>query len=253
MTVRAEALCQAPATAMLLAAGRGERMRPLTDTCPKPLLVVRGQPLMQWTLDALADGGCGHVVVNTGWLGDRIEHHFGLQRLLDKRKQLSISYSSEAREAGAALETLGGIVRALPLLADVFWLAAGDVFVPEFRFDEALRERFMAGDALAHLWLVPNPPQHPRGDFGIDANGLATVFDSKDPAPRFTYSTIGLYRTALFAPPYCDIAAGNPGGIAAPLAPLLRAAMADGRVTAEIYRGAWTDVGTPERLAALNA
>jgi MurNAc alpha-1-phosphate uridylyltransferase len=238
---------------MVLAAGRGERMRPLTDTCPKPLLPVRGKLLMQWTLQAMAAGGCQSVVVNTGWLGEEIEQQIGLKPLLDERYQLSIAYSSESREAGGALETLGGIVRALPLLDEVFWLAAGDVFAPDFCFDESVRARFAASDALAHLWLVPNPPQHPEGDFGMDAAGRAISPAPGDTSPRFTYSTIGLYRAALFTPPYCNIAAANPEGIAAPLAPLLRTAMADGRVTAELYRGAWTDVGTPKRLAALNA
>lgn len=250
---RAGASASPKATAMLLAAGRGERMRPLTDTCPKPLLPVRGKPLMQWTLEALGAGGCENVVVNTGWLGDEIEHHFGLQPLLNKRIQLSIAYSSEPRGPGAAFETLGGIVRALPLLDDVFWLSAGDVFVPGFRFDPAARKRFAATDALAHLWLVPNPPHHPAGDFGIDVQGRATDQAPGDAATRYTYSTIGLYRAALFAAPWCPIPRGNPQGIAAPLAPLLRAAIAAGKVTAEVYRGEWTDVGTPARLAALNA
>ncbi len=241
------------ASAMVLAAGRGERMRPLTDTCPKPLLPVRGKPLMQWTLEALATGGCQNAVINTGWLGDKIEDKIGPQRLFDKRYQLSIAYSSEPRAPGAAFETLGGIVRALPLLADVFWVAAGDVFAPGFTFDEGARNRFAASDALAHLWLVPNPPHHPAGDFGIDANGRATDPAAEDRAQRYTYSTIGLYRAALFGAAWCDIPRGNPGGIAAPLAPLLRAAIAAGKVTAELYTREWTDVGTPGRLAALNA
>lgn len=237
---------------MVLAAGRGARMRPLTDTCPKPLLPVRGQPLMAWTLRALASGGARRVVINTGWLGDKIESQIGLQRIWEKGLQLSISYSSESRGEGEALETLGGIVRALPLLADVFWLAAGDVFAPDFAFSETARERFAASGALAHLWLVPNPPQHPEGDFGIDAAGCATNAPSGGTEARYTYSTIGLYRTALFQAPHCAIALSNPHGQTAPLAPLLRAAMAQGLVTAELYRGEWVDVGTPERLAALN-
>lgn len=237
---------------MLLAAGRGARMRPLTDTCPKPLLRVRGQPLMLWTLGALALGGARHIAINTGWLGDQIENEIGHQRLLQKGEQLSISYSSEPRGEGKALETLGGITRALPLLADIFWLAAGDVFAPDFAFDAATMQRFATSSALAHLWLVPNPPQHPHGDFGIDAAGRATSASEAGGGPRYTYSTIGLYRAALFQAPYCAIAHGNPQGEAVPLAPLLRAAMAQGLVTAELYLGEWVDVGTPERLAALN-
>lgn len=238
---------------MVLAAGRGERMRPLTDICPKPLLPVRGKPLVQWTLDALSAGGCRHAVVNTGWLGDEIEMQIGPKRLSTLGKKLLISYSSESRAAGGALETLGGIARALPLLDEVFWLAAGDVFAPDFRFDAAARARFAASDALAHLWLVPNPQHHPAGDFGIDSEGRATNPAATDTAPRFTYSTIGLFRAAFFLPPICAIPAGNPQGVAAPLSLALRAAMANGRVTAQVYLGEWTDVGTPARLAALNA
>jgi MurNAc alpha-1-phosphate uridylyltransferase len=224
--------------AMILAAGRGERMRPLTDVTPKPLLEVRGKALMQWPMEALAAGGFTDLVVNTAWLGDRIPERFGP----------SISYSHEGRDFGGALETAGGIVRALPLLGDTFWVAAGDVFAPGFRFTQAAVERFSAGDMLAHLWLVPNPPHNPRGDFGIGADGRAL-----SEAPRkYTFSTIGLYRAALFAPPWCAIPAGNPQGVKAALAPLLRTAMNAGRVSAELYTGDWTDVGTPERLAQLN-
>ncbi|MBV7541416.1 nucleotidyltransferase family protein [Acidovorax sp. sic0104] len=245
---------QAPA--LLLAAGRGERMRPLTDTTPKPLLQVQGLPLLQWHLGALQEAGVERVVINTAWLGgqisDRFSDVFGLQRLVDKRKQLSISYSHEGLDFGGALETAGGIARALPQLGPVFWLAAGDVFAPDFVFDSAAVQAFAAGDRLAHLWLVPNPAHNPRGDFGLSDTGLALNLAPGDPAPRFTYSTIALLRAELFAQPWCDIPAGNPHGTAAPLAPLLRRAMDQGRVSAELYTGRWTDVGTPERLAELN-
>ena len=242
---------------MLLAAGRGERMRPLTDTCPKPLLAVQGQPLLQWHLQALAQAGAARVVINTAWLGEQISarflNHFVLQGASDKRKQLSISYSHEGLDFGAALETAGGIARALPLLQaggqDVFWLVAGDVYAPDFSFDPAAVQRFEASNALAHLWLVPNPAHNPRGDFGISPDGLAL---NQADGERYTYSTIGLYRAALFAEPFCSIPHGNPAGIKAPLAPLLRRAMDEGRVDASLYTGRWTDVGTPERLAELN-
>lgn len=242
------------AQAMVLAAGRGERMRPLTDSCPKPLLPVRGKPLMQWPLEALARGGFAPVVVNTAWLGGQIEHHFGLQppSLLDsalsKNERPGILWSREGDDFGGALETAGGIVRALPLLEDVFWVVAGDVFVPDFSFDKADFERFVAGDKLGHLWLVPNPPHNPKGDFGLAPDGLALNQDGE----RHTFSTIGLYRRALFGAPYCAIPSGNPHGVKAPLAPLLRAAMDNRLVTAQLYTGPWTDVGTPERLAQLN-
>jgi N-acetyl-alpha-D-muramate 1-phosphate uridylyltransferase len=260
--------------AMLLAAGRGERMRPLTDTCPKPLLTVQGKPLMQWPMEGLAQGGFDRVVVNTAWLGQAIEDHFlshfGLQPPSDMREQLlnqehsatglTIQYSREGQDFGAALETAGGIARALPLLGDVFWVLAGDVFAPDFVFSQDAVNRFVASDQLAHLWLVPNPEHNPRGDFGLgpaphDAHKVALALNlPKDGTqPLYTYSTIGLYRASLFRAPWCDIPAGNPGGVKAALAPLLRAAMDQGKVSAELYTGRWTDVGTPERLAQLNA
>ena len=239
--------------ALILAAGRGERMRPLTDTTPKPLLEVRGKPLMQWHMEALARGGCTELVVNTAWLGAQITSHFGPARPFDGGRMLSISYSDEQTDFGGALETAGGIARALPLLQaggqDVFWLVAGDVYAPDFSFDPAAVQRFEASNALAHLWLVPNPAHNPRGDFGISPDGLAL---NQADGERYTYSTIGLYRAALFAEPFCAIPQGNPGGIKAPLAPLLRRAMDEGRVGASLYTGRWTDVGTPERLAELN-
>ena len=240
---------------MLLAAGRGERMRPLTDTTPKPLLCVQGQPLLQWHLAALAAGGVEQVVINTAWLGTQISEYFGNDfgpnPLMGKRSKLSILYSHEGLDFGAALETAGGIARALPQLADVFWLAAGDVFAPDFVFAAQALQAFAASDKLAHLWLVPNPAHHPRGDFGLSLEGLALNLPDSDPAPRYTYSTIGLYRKALFAAPWCDLAAGNPRGVAAPLGALLRKAMDAGQISAELHTGRWTDVGTPERLQAL--
>ena len=242
--------------ALVLAAGRGERMRPLTDTTPKPLLQVQGRPLLQWHLQALANAGVSRVVINTAWLGEQIPAYFsdknGVKPIWDKRKQLSISYSQEGVDFGGALETAGGIARALPQLGPVFWLAAGDVFAPDFVFDSAAVQAFAASGQLAHLWLVPNPAHNPRGDFGLSSQGLALNLPADDPAPRYTYSTIALLRAELFAPPWCDIAPGNPLGVKAPLAPLLRCAMDAGRVSASLYGGRWTDVGTPERLAELN-
>lgn len=243
--------------ALLLAAGRGERMRPLTDTTPKPLLAVRGQPLLQWHLQALQAAGVRRAVINTAWLGGQISarfsDHFEPQGAPDGREALSIFYSHEGRDFGDALETAGGIAHALPLLGDVFWLAAGDVFAPDFRFDVAAAEAFAASGMLAHLWLVPNPAHHPRGDFGLSPEGLALNLPPEHPGPRHTYSTIALLRAELFAPPWCDIPPGNPEGTKAPLAPLLRRAMDNGRVSAALYTGPWVDVGTPQRLAELNA
>ncbi|MBO9652601.1 MAG: nucleotidyltransferase family protein [Variovorax sp.] len=228
---------------MILAAGRGERMRPLTDATPKPLLEVAGKPLLQWPIEALVDGGFTELVVNTAWLGEQIPLRFG-----DRFGGCSIAYSHEGRDFGGALETAGGIVRALPMLGDVFWVAAGDVFAPDFRFTQEAVDRFVASGRLAHLWLVPNPAHNPKGDFGIAADGTAL----SEAAQKYTFSTIALYRAAFFAPPLCGIEAGNPRGTKAALAPLLRAAMRSGLVGAELYAGRWADVGTPERLAELN-
>lgn len=246
--------------AIILAAGRGERMRPLTDRCPKPLLQVRGKPLMQWPLEALARARVGDVLVNTAWLGDQISNFFGdrfdpsaahgemLPGAESASNAIRMHYSDEGRDFGGALETAGGIVRALPQLADPFWVLAGDVYVPGFEFDPAAVKDFRASGKLAQIWLVPNPSHNPSGDFGLSDAGLAT----NDGTPRLTYSTIGLYRHALFAPPYCDIVTGNPQGSKAPLAPILRTAIGEGLVSARRYTGVWVDVGTPQRLAQLN-
>ncbi|WP_138512972.1 nucleotidyltransferase family protein [Rhodoferax bucti] len=258
--------------AIVLAAGRGERMRPLTDTTPKPLLKVHGKPLMQYHLEALATGGFASAVVNTAWLGEQIEAAFhdvlALQRALNMREQLSnseqaatsirLQYSHEGRDFGGALETAGGIARALPQLDTVFWSMAGDVFAPDMVFTPSALERFARSGMLAHLWLVPNPAHNTKGDFGLEAAGADGIGRCVDPAPgsaapRYTYSTFALFHRDLFAQPWCDIPAGNPHGIKAPLAPLLRRAMQGARVSAEIYTGPWTDVGTPKRLAELNA
>ena len=245
----------ARAQAMVLAAGRGERMRPLTDATPKPLLPVQGKPLMQWTLEALARGGFHDVLVNTAWLGEQIPAHFGDRFMppADGRPTaaMALSYSHEGADFGAALETAGGIVRALPQLADVFWVAAGDIFAPGFEFSRQAVARFADSGRLAHLWLVPNPAHNPRGDFGIASDGSA-LSRPEDGQPSYTFSTIALYRAEFFCAPRCEIPAGNAAGVKAALAPMLRLAMEEGLVGAEIYHGPWTDVGTPQRLAALN-
>ena len=243
---------------MLLCAGRGERMRPLTDGVPKPMLELRGKPLMQWPMEALARGGFTRLVINTAWLGEQIEAAFGTTYSPShSMAPLQIGYSREGADFGAALETAGGIVRALPRLfpvdasgqsAELFWVLASDVFAPDFCLEQAAVERFADSGKLAHIWLVPNPEHHPGGDFGLSRDGLAL----SRAAVQYTYSTIGLYSRKLFASPWCDIAAGNPQGVKAPLAPLLRAAMDNALVSAELYRGAWTDIGTPERLQELN-
>jgi MurNAc alpha-1-phosphate uridylyltransferase len=214
---------------MILAAGRGERMRPLTDTCPKPLLCVAGKPLIVWHLERLAKAGFREVVINHAHLGDQIEALLGEGDAWG----LSIAYSAEPT---GALETAGGIAQALPLLGDEpFLVINGDIFCD---WNPALA--MLADDALAHLVLVPNPVHHPDGDFSLDG----TKVGSGGTAPRHTFSGIGVYRPALFA----GIAAGQ----VAKLAPLLRAAMAQGRVSGELHCGRWTDVGTPQRLSELD-
>ena len=233
-----------PIKAMILAAGRGERMRPLTDHTPKPLLAVRGKPLIEWHIEALARDGVREIVVNTAWLEDRIVAALGD----GARFGVSIRYSMEGRDHGGALETAGGIAKALPLLVDhaddAFWLVSGDIFAPAFRFGRQAAQRFAASDAQAHLWLVPNPPFHPKGDFGIDADGRGLA-DSPGPDGRtWTYANLALCRAALCA----HIAPGT----RAALGPLLFEGMRGHRITAEVYEGPWENVGTPEQLELLN-
>lgn len=243
--------------AMILAAGRGQRMQPLTDTCPKPLLKVKGQPLMFWPMQALANNGFISQIINTAWLGSQIEDYFGANYLIEAvdqqaNREIEISYSHEAQDFGHALETLGGICRALPLLSpslkEPFWVLAGDVYAPQFEFSTKVVQQFTQSKALAHLWLVPNPEHNLKGDFAINEQGLA----QQEGEFKYTFSTIALYKPALFQEPLCSIPVGNPRGEVAALAPLLRKAMDLGLVTAQLYEGEWTDVGTPERLALLN-
>jgi len=215
---------------MVLAAGRGERMRPLTDREPKPLLRVGGKRLIEYHLERLASGGFKQIVINTGWLGDMIEAALGN----GARFGLSITYSHERPEA---LETGGGIFHALPLLGDApFLLVNGDVWTD---IDYGALRRDPPAGSLAHLVFVPNPPQHARGDFVLE-NGL--VYDRE--GARYTYSGIGIYRPGLFA-------GCQPGKF--PLVPLLRAAIARAALTGELHTGRWYDIGTTERLAALDA
>ena len=254
-------------------------MRPLTDSCPKPLLPVRGKPLMQWAMEALQRGGVRDLVINTAWLGEQIPAHFGeaFVGAADASQPMQLHYSEEGVDFGGALETAGGVVRALPHLAETFWVAAGDVFAPDFEYSPDALARFEASNDLAHLWLVPNPAHNPGGDFGCSINGRALNLPkpsqpnpiavvSAAPASStlgtpaspnlqpvlYTFSTIALYKRAFFEAAWCPIPVGNPTGIKAALAPMLRAAMDQDLVGASLYTGAWTDVGTPERLAQLN-
>jgi MurNAc alpha-1-phosphate uridylyltransferase len=227
--------------AMILAAGRGERMRPLTDHTPKPLLTVGGKPLIVWHLERLAAAGFQEVVINHAWLGHMIEDALGDGAPWG----LSIRYSPEA----VALETAGGIAQALPLLDDgdaPFLVVNGDVWS-----DWSPAQAPGAADVLARtgaqawLLLVDNPPHHPAGDFRLAPDGW--VSDGKHPTNgphALTFSGTAIYRPSLFR----DLTPGEP----APLAPLLRAAMARGMVAGARHDGRWIDVGTPQRLDELD-
>lgn len=212
--------------AMILAAGRGERLRPLTDRTPKPLLRVRGAALIEHHLRALARAGFEQVVINTAWLAERIEAALG-----DGGDYgLAIRYS---RETPGALDTGGGIRNALPLLGpEAFAVVNADLYSD---YDYARLRRSLSDDADAHLVLVPNPPHHPQGDFDLD-DGRVTA------RPRRTFAGIGIYRPRLFA---------GYGAERFGLADALRPAIAAGRVTGEWHDGVWFDVGTPEVLARL--
>ena len=153
--------------ALILAAGRGDRMRPLTDTTPKPLLCVKGKPLIEWHLEALARDGVREVVINTAHLEDQFPAVLGD----GARWGLRITYSMEGRDHGGALETAGGMAQALPLLGDAFWVLAGDVFVPGFRFEASAAQAFVAGEDWGQMWLVPNPAHVPQGDFALTLEG----------------------------------------------------------------------------------
>jgi MurNAc alpha-1-phosphate uridylyltransferase len=229
------------ATAMILAAGRGERMRPLTDRTPKPLIAVRGKPLIVWHVEALARAGIQDVVINTAWLEDQIVDALGD----GSRWGLKLHYSLEGRDHGGALETAGGIAKALPLLAECFWVVSADVHVPQFAYDPSAMQRFEAGDMLAHLWLVPNPPFHAKGDFGIGADGLGLADGAGPDGVRWTYANIALVRRELCA----HIAPGQH----AQLGPLLYEGMRSRRITVEPYRAEWHNLGTPQQVEALNA
>ncbi|MBL8377502.1 MAG: nucleotidyltransferase family protein [Burkholderiales bacterium] len=221
--------------AMLLAAGRGERMRPLTDHCPKPLLAPGGVPLIERHLRRLASAGFENVVINHAWLGEKIESALGDGRRFGMR----ISYSAE----GTALETAGGIANALPLLGDAPFLVINADTYCDFDPGRArsIAAQMAAADQLAWLVLVPNPPHHPAGDFAL-RNGLVHL---EPGAPRLTFSGIGIYAPG----PFAAVAHGS----AAKLAPLLRTLIATRQVGGEVHSGRWVDVGTPERLAALDA
>lgn len=214
--------------AMILAAGHGTRMRPLTDHTPKPLLKVAGKPLIVWHIEKLRQAGFQDIVINIAWLGKQIPQALGD----GKQFGVHLHYSDEQHEG--ALETAGGIIKALALLGDATFLVInGDVWC-DYPF--STNDPLKAGD-LAHLILVNNPQHNPDGDFALQQGRVVNEGE-----PKFTFSGIGYYSPALFK--------GLPEG-KRPLAPLLRAAMKTNKVSGEVYRGDWHDIGTPERLEAL--
>jgi len=214
--------------AFILAAGRGERMRPLTDTTPKPLLTVGDESLVVHTINRLVQAGITDLVINLAWLGEQIEQSLGD----GGRFGAFIRYSRE----GDALETAGGIVQALPLLGDSpFLVVNGDIWT-DYDFSR-LASRSLDG-MLAHLVMVDNPDHHPHGDFVLHGNRLVEA-----DGEQLTYSGIGLYSPKLFS-------ALSPGK--RPLAPLLRKAISNSQLSGEKFQGQWLDVGSPERLQQLN-
>jgi MurNAc alpha-1-phosphate uridylyltransferase len=214
--------------AMILAAGRGERLRPLTDSTPKPLLEVRGKPLIVYHLEALHKAGFNEIVINLSWLGDQIRTRLGN----GSEFGVGIEYSEEAE----ALETAGGILQALPLLGERFVVVNGDVFT-DYDF-VALKPAEKSADRLAHLVLVDNPQHNNAGDFSLERTIVGN-----DGAPRHTFSGIAQYHRSFFD----GLAPGKQA-----LAPLLRAAAAEGQVSGELFSGLWVDIGTAERLQRLN-
>jgi N-acetyl-alpha-D-muramate 1-phosphate uridylyltransferase len=215
---------------MILAAGRGLRMRPLTDHTPKPLLEVDGVPLIVRLIDRLRRAGVVEMVINHAHLGMQIEQALGE----GSRYGVRIAYSAE----GEALETAGGIAKALHLLGEQPFIAANADVFSDYDFSSMID--LDLNRSLAHLVLVDNPPQHPKGDFALEQG-----FVRNTGASMLTFAGFGLYHPRLFA--------GVPVGSKAQSAPLLRAAAEEDRVTGEHFRGEWQDIGTPARLEALNA
>ena len=221
--------------AMILAAGRGERMRPLTDTTPKPLLTAGNEPLIGWHLRRLKAAGITEIVINHAWLGAKIEAALGNGAAYG----VNIAYSPEGANG---LETAGGIATALDLLGDAPFLVINGDVLTDINFQAACKQATQLGDNLAHIWLVANPEHNPQGDFGLLPNGR--VQSDTQHAQSGTFSGVGVYQPALFA--------NTPKHTAAKLALLLRQAMNDNRVSGEFHDGLWLDVGTPERLAQAN-
>jgi MurNAc alpha-1-phosphate uridylyltransferase len=217
---------------MILAAGRGERMRPLTDSIPKPLLKIRGKPLIEYHLESLKRSGYQRVIINHAWLGHQIESVLGT----GKRFGLDIFYSAESQ----ALETAGGIIKALPLICpnsddEMFVVINGDIFT-DFDFDRL--PPYLSEGIEAHLVMVNNPSHNPAGDFYFEGHRL-----HPNQGCKLTFSGVAVYRKNFFAQVQSGVK---------PLAPMLRAAINQGLISAQHFTGKWADVGTPQRLKELN-
>jgi len=232
--------------ALIFAAGRGERMRPLSDVTPKPLLMAGGKRLIEWHLENLARAGVHEVVINTSHLASQFP-----ESLSDgARYGVHITYSHEGE---TALETGGGMLKALPLLGSAPFIAVNGDIWSDFDFASLPREP----EGLAHLALVDNPPQHPGGDFGIGADGTLYPFaDAPDAQRALTFAGIGVYRPELLAN-WRDVIGDTPGASENPprfsITPLLRAAMTHGHIGWQQHRDAWSDIGTPQRLQEWDA
>lgn len=230
-----------PVKAMILAAGRGTRMQPLSDTTPKPLLHIHGKPMIVWHLEKLAKAGIKEVVINTAWLEEQFPQTLGD----GSRWGLKIHYCMEQRYHGQALGTAGGIINALPYLGDVFWLVSGDIYAPDFDYSENIARQFIERRHLARLWVIPNPPYHPEGDFGIDENGLGLPKQVGPDGKLWTYASIALMRPELFA--------GLPASPKTSFIDPLFKHMHQKHIEVVPYHGRFENVGTPEQLAEINA
>jgi len=219
--------------AMILAAGRGERLRPLTDTLPKPLVSVAGKPLIEYHIEKLALLGVSDIVINQAWLGHKLPEILGD----GSRWGVQIHYSDET----TALETAGGIKHALPLLGDEpFLVINGDIFIDYLPDVSLAYRKVIQAEADAFLWLVDNPAHHPQGDFAIDVNGQLTVDDE----PKLTFAGLGIYHPRLFI--------NLPEGKQA-LGPVLKQSMSQQRIQGVHFKAYWCDVGTIERLEQLQS
>lgn len=234
-----------PVSALIFAAGRGQRMRPLTDHTPKPLLHLHGKPMIVWHIEALAKAGVRRIAINTAWLETQFPEQLGD----GSRFGVELHYSMEGRDHGQALETAGGMAKAMPWLTaqgeTAFWMVSGDIHAPDFTYDAHVAQAFAQGPDLAQLWVVPNPSYHPTGDFGISAEGLGLFDQAGADGRRWTYANLGLCKPGLVT--------GVPSDQPLPLRPVFQREMAAGRIRLALYEGRWGNIGTPGDLAEFNA